>query len=210
MKLLEQSLSPIFNREQVFKSGEGAGKSGSFFFFSHDKKYLIKTMFENEFQVMLRILPHYLEHHRRNPDSLLAKIFGVFTVKKAGIKAFHLLLMENSVQVKSKQNLLACFDLKGSTQNRVTKGLITNSTILKDLDFLKFKKRDKKLYTLSPINRLLVRALRRDEYFLRLHGLIDYSLLIAVERNQEKFDQRRVFKARLMSMNLMRGASKLP
>ena len=46
---------------------------------------------------MLRILPHYLEHHRRNPDSLLAKIFGVFTVKKAGIKAFHLLLMENSV-----------------------------------------------------------------------------------------------------------------
>ena len=145
-------------------------------------------MKDDELRVMLRILPHYLEHHRRNPDSLLAKIFGVFTVKKTGIKAFHLLLMENSVQVKSKQNLLACYDLKGSTQNRVTKGVITNSTILKDLDFLNFKKNHKQLYTLSPLNRMLVRALRRDEYFLRLHGLIDYSLLIAIEKNQEKFD----------------------
>ena len=66
----------------MFQSGEGAGKSGSFFFFSHDKKYLIKTMKKGELDVMLRILPHYLEHHRRNPDSILAKIFGVFTLKK--------------------------------------------------------------------------------------------------------------------------------
>ena len=86
MRLLEQSLSPALNSDRLFEAGEGAGKSGSFFFFSHDKKYLIKTMKENELQVMLRILPHYLEHHRRNPDSLIAKIFGVFTVKKAGIQ----------------------------------------------------------------------------------------------------------------------------
>lgn len=38
------SLSPKFNRDSVFKSGEGAGRSGSFFFFSHDRKFIIKTM----------------------------------------------------------------------------------------------------------------------------------------------------------------------
>ena len=42
--LIEKSLSPIHNREQVFKAGEGAGSSGSFFFFSHDQKFIIKTM----------------------------------------------------------------------------------------------------------------------------------------------------------------------
>jgi hypothetical protein len=31
-----QSLSPKFNRDMIFKAGEGAGRSGSFFFFSHD------------------------------------------------------------------------------------------------------------------------------------------------------------------------------
>lgn len=41
---LRNSLSPKFNRDQVFMSGEGAGRSGSFFFFSHDKKFIIKTM----------------------------------------------------------------------------------------------------------------------------------------------------------------------
>jgi len=30
------SLSPKFNRDMIFKAGEGAGRSGSFFFFSHD------------------------------------------------------------------------------------------------------------------------------------------------------------------------------
>lgn len=44
LDLLEQSLSPEFNMEQVFQAGEGAGKSGSFFFFSHDRRFLIKTM----------------------------------------------------------------------------------------------------------------------------------------------------------------------
>jgi hypothetical protein len=34
--------------DMVFKAGEGAGRSGSFFFFSHDKKFIIKTMTNQE------------------------------------------------------------------------------------------------------------------------------------------------------------------
>ena len=79
--LLHQSLSPKFNREMVFKAGEGAGRSGSFFFFSHDRKFIIKTMTSGELKLFLKILPALAEHHTRSPDSLLCKIFGVFTVK---------------------------------------------------------------------------------------------------------------------------------
>ena len=43
-RVIEESLSPANNRDQVFKAGEGAGRSGSFFFFSHDRKFIIKTM----------------------------------------------------------------------------------------------------------------------------------------------------------------------
>ena len=36
LNLIERSLGPAFNRSQAFKAGEGSGKSGRFFFFSHD------------------------------------------------------------------------------------------------------------------------------------------------------------------------------
>ena len=44
LRMLEKSFSPELNREQVFKTGEGSGKSGSFFFLTHDKRFMIKTI----------------------------------------------------------------------------------------------------------------------------------------------------------------------
>lgn len=41
------------NIDAVFKAGESQGKSGSFFFFSHDRKFIIKTMFDDELQIMM-------------------------------------------------------------------------------------------------------------------------------------------------------------
>ena len=48
---LKESLDPNLdgNVERIFKSGEGMGKSGSFFFFSHDERFLIKTMTLDDF-----------------------------------------------------------------------------------------------------------------------------------------------------------------
>ena len=36
-KDIQKSLGPQFNYKAVFKAGESQGKSGSFFFFSHDR-----------------------------------------------------------------------------------------------------------------------------------------------------------------------------
>ena len=41
---IQNSLDLEKNRGMVFKSGEGVGASGSFFFFSADNKFLIKTL----------------------------------------------------------------------------------------------------------------------------------------------------------------------
>ncbi len=49
--MIQKSLHTELNRLQVFKAKESAGKSGSFFFFSYDKKFLLKTMNENELTV---------------------------------------------------------------------------------------------------------------------------------------------------------------
>ena len=80
----------------VFKAGEGAGRSGSFFFFSHDNQYIIKTMTQGELDLYLRLLPKFQKHYEDNKHSLLAKILGVFTINTAYMKEVHVMLMENT------------------------------------------------------------------------------------------------------------------
>ena len=48
LQMLEKSFSPKRNHDQVFNAGEGSGKSGSFFFLTHDKKFMIKTISKAE------------------------------------------------------------------------------------------------------------------------------------------------------------------
>jgi len=80
----------------VFKAKESAGKSGSFFFFSYNKKFLIKTMNNNELKVFKKALPDYVKHVLKNTGSLIARIYGVFTVTMEDLVPVHLLLMANS------------------------------------------------------------------------------------------------------------------
>ena len=77
-----KSLSVELNRNMVFKAGEGAGKSGSFFFFSHDNRFLIKTLKGEEKKILLKMLDDYIEHLGLTENkSLLARIYGIFTFK---------------------------------------------------------------------------------------------------------------------------------
>ena len=61
------SLSPDQNREMIFKAGESQGKSGSFFFFSHDKKFIIKTLNDSELNTFKKMFKDYYEYFTANP-----------------------------------------------------------------------------------------------------------------------------------------------
>jgi hypothetical protein len=79
---LYNSLNPISNSESMSKMRESEGKSGSFFFFSHDNKFLIKTITGNELNNMLgNFMRAYFEHISSNTDTLLAKIYGIYTIE---------------------------------------------------------------------------------------------------------------------------------
>ncbi len=59
--MMHDSLAPEYNRDQAFKAGEGSGKSGSFFFFSHDNKFIIKTMNDEELRTFKKIFKEYFK-----------------------------------------------------------------------------------------------------------------------------------------------------
>ena len=78
--MIKNSLDPDTNLENALKAGESTGKSGSFFFFSKDRKFIIKTVFQEELDVFMQDLPEYFKHVDEHPSSLLARIYGLFQV----------------------------------------------------------------------------------------------------------------------------------
>ena len=92
-----KSLSLDDNRNMVFQAGEGAGKSGSFFFFSHDNQFLIKTLKGAEKRILLNMLDDYIDHiEKTNNKSLLARIYGIFTVKTNYFDPLDIIVMQNT------------------------------------------------------------------------------------------------------------------
>jgi 1-phosphatidylinositol-4-phosphate 5-kinase len=128
----------------VFKAGQGAGKSGSFFFFSFDNKFLIKTLNTTEKKILLGMLDDYIEHIVTTENkSLLARIYGLFTIKSDYYLDVNIIVMQNSVQMLKKDNQRMTFDMKGSSikrkvpvSSRFWKKCLDYKPVLKDLNYL--------------------------------------------------------------------------
>jgi len=103
----------------VFKAGQGAGLSGSFFFFSHDDKFLIKTINKKEKSLLVGMLDGLIKHFKKtNNKSLIARVYGLFTIKTNLFANLDVMIMQNTCLLKNKKNEKMLFDIKGSTTNR--------------------------------------------------------------------------------------------
>ncbi|KAI8913417.1 hypothetical protein EDD86DRAFT_200509 [Gorgonomyces haynaldii] len=154
------------------------GKSGSFFYYSRDYRFIIKTIRHSEHQFLLSILKDYYEHVKSNPHTLLTRIFGVHRVKQPGNRKIHFVVMGNVFP--SNKDIHEVYDLKGSLLGRnITQQEIDESprAVMKDLNWLE---RSKTLQLGPEKRHLLSMQLERDVKFLVDHDIMDYSLLIGI------------------------------
>jgi 1-phosphatidylinositol-4-phosphate 5-kinase len=89
----------------------------------------------DELKTFLSMIEGYHSYLVTNRESLLARIYGVYTIKMSHIKPVHLVLMQNCMSILEQGSFIKVFDLKGSTFKREVKdeeGL----KILKDLNLL--------------------------------------------------------------------------
>lgn len=146
-------------------------------------------MTSTELKLFLGFLPYYIEHLKKNPNSLLGKILGVFTIKAEKINEVHVMVMENTLRIKETANLKYIFDLKGSTVDRSVTGQTFPSTTLKDCNFLMAAKNIKDFTKLNfSLSKRLSKRMKIDIEFLRSHNLMDYSLLLGIETSNDKQD----------------------
>ncbi|KAJ3326888.1 Phosphatidylinositol-4-phosphate 5-kinase [Blyttiomyces sp. JEL0837] len=152
------------------------GKSGSFFYFSQDYRFIIKTIHHSEHKFIRQVLKNYYSHVKANPETLLSRIFGLHRVKLPGNRKIHFVVMGNVFP--SNYDIHETYDLKGSTVGRKIseeQAKANPRAVLKDLNWLE---RGKKLH-LGPRKReVFVQQMERDVEFLVSMKIMDYSLLI--------------------------------
>ncbi|WCJ39114.1 Phosphatidylinositol-4-phosphate 5-kinase family protein [Euphorbia peplus] len=153
------------------------GKSGSFFYLTHDDRYMIKTMKKSEVKVLLRMLPAYYNHVRAFENTLVTKFYGLHCVRLAGPnqKKVRFVIMGNLFC--AEYTIHRRFDLKGSSHGRTTakpEAEIDPTMTLKDLD-LNYIFRLQKAWFQE-----FCRQVDRDCDFLEQERIMDYSLLVGL------------------------------
>lgn len=69
---------------------------------------------------MLNMIDEFIDHLvQRGNNSLIARIYGIYTIKTNAFADVDFLVMQNTVQMSNPKNSKMVFDLKGSTTNRL-------------------------------------------------------------------------------------------
>ncbi|KAJ3372905.1 Phosphatidylinositol-4-phosphate 5-kinase [Allomyces arbusculus] len=155
------------------------GKSGASLFYSHDYRYIIKSIHHAEHKRLLKMLPQYVDYVTKHPNTLLARYYGLHRVKMPSQKPVHFVVMANVFPPHYDMHMT--FDLKGSTVGREIppdelerKG---KRAVLKDLNWLNM---DRKLMLGPDKAKQFATQLEQDVLFLMDRKIMDYSLLIGI------------------------------
>ena len=158
-------------------------KSGQFFFYSHDGKYMIKTQTKEENKFMKQILPHYYKFVTENPHTLLCRIVGMHRVKMYHLRRQVRFVIMTSV-FDTPEKIHKVYDLKGSLVGRqASEKDRANGGVLKDMDLVN----DSQKLHLGSKKPAFMAQLKRDAMFLAQLNIMDYSLLVGIhDRDQRK------------------------
>ena len=169
-----ESFLPHNNQKGISKS---QGKSGSFFISTDDNYYMVKTLRVDEFELIRHtFLNKYVQYLTYNKESLLCRIYGMYNIILSQGDEMLIIVMRNTLG-DFKDNIIAKYDLKGSTANRRSDFDMekNDSSTMKDLNFNEFEHG-------IMLNKKHIKHFRNmtklDSTFLRDLELMDYSVFL--------------------------------
>eukprot|EP01113_Clastostelium_recurvatum_P022425 TRINITY_DN2675_c0_g1_i3.p1 TRINITY_DN2675_c0_g1~~TRINITY_DN2675_c0_g1_i3.p1 ORF type:complete len:730 (-),score=189.88 TRINITY_DN2675_c0_g1_i3:24-2213(-) len=163
--------SKFLNALGMQKFSEGRG--GSFFVFSPDRKYVLKTVSETESKLLLKILPRMHQHFTQNEHSLLVRFYGCHAVQTPRGDMIHVVVMSN-VFDHPDERVHEPYDLKGSWIKRTS-----GPHHQEDPSRLGMDSDLKRHVRVTPQERkLFLEQISRDAKFLCGLNIMDYSLLL--------------------------------
>ncbi|CAB10125.1 Phosphatidylinositol 4-phosphate 5-kinase its3 [Schizosaccharomyces pombe] len=157
---------------------DSPGKSGSFFYFSRDYRFIIKTIHHSEHKFLREILYDYYEHVKNNPNTLISQFYGLHRVKLPFGRKIHFVVMNNLFP--PHRDIHQTFDLKGSTLGREldeNQPCQSPMCTMKDTNWIR---RNMHLQ-FGPLKRqIFLTQVKADIDMLSSLGIMDYSLLVGI------------------------------
>jgi 1-phosphatidylinositol-4-phosphate 5-kinase len=140
-------------------------------------------MSREELQLIQKILPTLYKHFKRHPNSLLARVYGVYEVRMKNYDPVILLLMGNTLRFRKNEYIYKIYDLKGS---RVARKVDTTdakpTTTLKDVNFFSNSNWEQEVRLSKEVKSVINSQLQLDSKMLSELNIMDYSLLLGIER----------------------------
>ena len=221
----EDFIASICDSELLGGWTESSGKSGSLFWYSSDRKYIMKSISSQETQVMNHMCSSYLRYIGSHPHSLLCKFYGMFkittyvaapSVIRGGQRASR--IRSNVVQVTRfviMNNVFEALDSPTVPRQSLAQSSNESSPSIEKFD-LKGTTEDRYVRPVSgkevlkDINfnnrwltlpqhlaECLVEVLTEDCQFLHHHGIMDYSLILGIKESNTNET-----RARLLASNV--------
>lgn len=161
------------------------GKSGVAFLKSKDDRFIIKELNKAEMKWFADLGQPYFDYMscalRKGQPTVLAKIFGVYGLSfsnKGRHKKMNVMVMEN---IYYKKTITKQFDLKGSTRNRFVEVQAGKNCVLLDENLVNLA-HDTPLYVRQHTKANLETALHNDSLFLSKNNIMDYSLIVGIDK----------------------------
>jgi 1-phosphatidylinositol-4-phosphate 5-kinase len=182
------------------------GKSGSFFYFSRDYRFIIKTIAHSEHKFLRSILRDYHQHVISNPHTLLSRFYGLHRVKLPRGRKIHFVIMNNLFP--PHYDIHETYDLKGSAYGREypeDRAATNPKAVLKDINWVNRGR----ILELGPEKQaLFAEQLRRDTEFLKRIQVMDYSLLVGIH-NMERGNRDNLREKQLTVFHVSSSQTKL-
>jgi len=159
------------------------GKSGSFMYFTFDRRYIVKTIPMEEVDCMMEILPEYTAHVAASNGGTLLHYYGCHSIRLPNRRArVYCVVMKNFLQdphVPRVRSLMrSTFDLKGCRFLRTAEegsGTLLDNDWLDVLDDFTVRNMCE-----EDARRGVQKWIARDAAFLSQMGVMDYSLLVGI------------------------------
>ncbi|KAK8966647.1 1-phosphatidylinositol-3-phosphate 5-kinase FAB1A [Platanthera guangdongensis] len=162
------------------------GKSKVFFAKTMDERFIIKQMKKTELDSFLKFGPQYFNYLSSSlasgSQTCLAKILGIYQVRNGKEVKTDLMVMENLL---FGRNISCKYDLKGATFSRYVSDGNGPNVVLLDENFIE-DMRISPIYVGGRSKRLLERAIWNDTSFLTSINVMDYSLLVGVDKERRE------------------------
>lgn len=169
------------------------GKSGSTFLKTINDQFILKEMSKLELQSFLSIAIDYfkyvIESYQESKPSLLSTILGIYRIvytnsATQSSSEYYFMVMRNLFY---KRKISQRFDLKGSMRNRLVNTDDPDNTqhVLMDENLLRITC-EHPLLIHARSKQILNEAIDNDSRFLTSISVMDYSLLVGVDKEHQE------------------------